>query len=61
MDDKTKTKTVGNTITGALISGVMGFLVAVFMSEPSYRNSNVDVAPLSVSHKMRHDSYGFSV
>ncbi|SVB38422.1 uncharacterized protein METZ01_LOCUS191276 [marine metagenome] len=34
MDDKTKSKIVGNIIVGALISGGIGFLVAIFMSEP---------------------------
>ena len=34
MDDKTKNKIGGAIITGGLISGVMGFLVAIFMSEP---------------------------
>jgi F0F1-type ATP synthase assembly protein I len=33
MDDKTKNK-VGEIITGGLISGGMGFLIAIFMSEP---------------------------
>jgi F0F1-type ATP synthase assembly protein I len=34
MDDKTRSKIVGNIIVGALISGGIGFLVAIFMSEP---------------------------
>ena len=34
MDDKTKNKIGGTIITGALISGGMGFLVAIFLSEP---------------------------
>ena len=34
MDDKTRNKIVGTIITGALISGSMGFLIAIFMSEP---------------------------
>ena len=34
MDDKTKNKMVGNIIVGAFISGGMGLLVAIFMSEP---------------------------
>ena len=36
MDDKTKNKIVGNITVGALISGGIGFLVAIFMSEPWY-------------------------
>ena len=34
MDDKTRNKIVGTIITGALISGSMGFLIAILMSEP---------------------------
>ena len=34
MDDKTKNKIVGTIITGGLISGGMGFLIAIFMIEP---------------------------
>jgi len=34
MDDKTKNKIGGTIITGALISGGMGFLIAIFLSEP---------------------------
>ena len=34
MDDKTKNKIVGNIIVGALISGGMGFLLAIFMPAP---------------------------
>ena len=34
MDDNTKNKIVGNIIVGGLISGGMGFLVAIFLSEP---------------------------
>ena len=34
MDDKTKNKIGGTIITGGLISGGMGFLIAIFMSEP---------------------------
>ena len=34
MDDKTKNKIIGTIITGSLISGGIGFLVAIFMSEP---------------------------
>ena len=35
MDDKTKNKIVGTIITGALISGVMGLLVAIFTPQPA--------------------------
>ena len=34
MDDKTRNKIVGAIFTGALISGSMGFLIAILMSEP---------------------------
>ena len=34
MDDKTKNKIVGTIITGALISGGVGFLIAIIMIEP---------------------------
>ena len=36
MDDNTKNKIVGNIIVGGLISGGMGFLVAIFLSEPRH-------------------------
>jgi len=36
MDDKTKNKIVGTIISGGLISGFMGFVVAIFLSEPWY-------------------------
>ena len=34
MGDKTRNTIVGTIITGGLISGGMGFLVAIFMIEP---------------------------
>ena len=34
MDDKTKNQIGGTIITGALISGGMGFLLAIFMPAP---------------------------
>ena len=34
MDDKPRNNLVGNIIAGALISGGMGFLIAIFMNEP---------------------------
>ena len=36
MDDKSKNKIGGNIMVGGLISGGMGLLVAIFMSEPWY-------------------------
>ena len=36
MADKTKNKIIGNIIVGGLISGFMGFLIAIFLSEPWY-------------------------
>ena len=34
IDDKTRNKIVGNIIVGALIFGMTGCLVAIFMNEP---------------------------
>jgi len=36
MDDKPNNKIVGTIMTGGLISGLMGFGVAIFLSEPWY-------------------------
>ncbi|PKB68641.1 MAG: hypothetical protein BZY82_00220 [SAR202 cluster bacterium Io17-Chloro-G3] len=34
MDDNTQNKIVGNIIVGGLISGGIGFIIAIFMPQP---------------------------